>query len=232
MAVAQHNEHSFDLDLLLSAKNPVAIDVGCRGFSIARQLLPLMTSGVRVFSLDIDDVFPEFKDIDQDRYLGHNNPAFGFRRRAIMGESDLLAIGAFSVDRETGVLVGVQHCSDPAATCICKFRVGMPHSVATTMRRFLKEIDVARVDLLKLDCEGSEYGIMEDLARADKPLARQITVEYHDHCGKMPPGGSMWFDQIARLLSRNYEIVKHQRETPPWGGQPSYVDCLYIAREW
>lgn len=216
MAVAQHNEHSFDLDLLLSAKNPVAIDVGCRGFSIAKQLMPL---GVKVYSLDIDDMVAIHSDASASR-------AESFHRLAMIGEAEYRDLNGLN-------LVGIQYSNDPAATCVKPWQVAMPHAAATTIGRFLDGVArPPRVDLLKLDCEGSEYGIMEDLARADKPLARQVTVEYHDHCGKMPPGGPMWFDQIARLLSRNYEIVKHQRETPPWGGQPSYVDCLYIAREW
>lgn len=213
MAVAQHNEHSFDLDLLLSVKNPVAIDVGCRGFSIAKQLVPL---GVKVYSLDIDDAVATHSDASASRVES-------FHHLAMLGESDR---------SRQGPLVGVQRCSDPAATCVCEGILDRERVATTTLAKFLTEMTLLRVDLLKLDCEGSEYGIIEDVAHSKFPMARQITVEYHDHCGKMPPGGPMWFDQIARLLSRNYEIVKHKRETPPWGGQPSYVDCLYIAREW
>jgi len=216
MAVAQHSEHSFDLDLLISAKSPVAIDVGCRGFSIARQLVPF---GVKVHSLDIDGGVATYGDAVVSW-------ARSFHHLAMLGTAEYDDLGDLK-------LVGVHHSSDPAATCVGKWKIAMPHAPATTIGRFLDGVArPPRVDLLKLDCEGSEYGIIEDIARAEKPLARQITVEYHDHCGKMPPGGPMWFDQIAKLLSRNYEIVKHRREIPPWGGQPSYVDCLYIAREW
>lgn len=214
MTVAQHNEHSFDLDLLLSAKNPIAIDVGCRGFSIARQLLPL---GVRVLSLDIDTSI--------EVPIMYPAPELEVQFLAMLGEND------DAVRR--GSTVGIKRCGDPAATCVTGVHDFSDERVRpVSLRTFLVASALPRIDLLKLDCEGSEYGIMEDIARADKPLARQVTVEYHDHCGKMPPGGPMWFDQIAQLLSRNYQIVKHQRETPPWGGQPSYVDCLYVAREW
>ncbi len=48
---------------------------------------------------------------------------------------------------------------------------------------FLREHDIARVDLLKLDAEQSEQEILAGLAEADWPKIRQIVVEVHGQEG-------------------------------------------------
>lgn len=204
MAVAKHFGHSFDLDLLLSARYPTAIDVGCREFEMARLLGPL---NVRVHSVDIDAGVLEWtKGKDLFRYE--------FHQVAIMGYAEAARQGG-----RTGVTLcgNGSHTDGPEDSNPVR---------AVGIRQFMFEIGLGRVDLLKLDCEGSEYGILDDLIALDRPVARQITVEYHEHSGRLPEGGAAWIDEVADRLRPLYEIVKHNRE-------PKYhMDCLYIARGW
>ena len=49
-----------------------------------------------------------------------------------------------------------------------------------TLSSFLEEIGFPLVDLLKMDCEGAEYGLVKDLAKLDHEKIRAITMEVHD----------------------------------------------------
>lgn len=212
MAVGTHDEHSFDLDLLISGP-ATAIDVGCRGFSLPRFLA---SHGVEVWAYDVDP-----------RVVNPGVPSVRYENTAVLGRRDFQ--NATRIDFRTTVGVRVTH--DPAATSVVLGDYRNAQVPAISIGEAVSRAR-GRVGLLKLDCEGSEYAIMDELADIDGPAFRQISVEYHDHCGIMPPGGEGWFEEIAARLSRHYTIVKHHKETPPWGGRPAYVDCLYVAKDW
>jgi FkbM family methyltransferase len=94
---------------------------------------------------------------------------------------------------------------------------------------------VQQLDLLKLDCEGAEYEIMRCMAFWARTqgwgLARQISVEYHDHCGLQPEANmEPWYARLHAALSCCYDVAQHKREVPPWGGPPHYTDSLYMLR--
>lgn len=83
-----------------------------------------------------------------------------------------------------------------------------------------------RVDLLKMDIEGSEWEILEDFSEREATRVRQISVEFHDF---MDP----------RLLPRTERCVERLRElgytalcrpTDRVHGSP-YFDCLFFRGE-
>lgn len=62
-----------------------------------------------------------------------------------------------------------------------------------------------RIDLLKLDIEGSEYGVLADLLRRRIPV-RQIAVEYHH--GILPGiRRSQTIKSMLALLARGYKLL-------------------------
>ena len=81
-------------------------------------------------------------------------------------------------------------------------------------------------DVIKLDCEGAEY---EVLKQWPGPIARQITVEFHDHTGANP-GGLKTYDEIFCHLSQWYAIVKHNLESKYASGAANYCDSLFVLR--
>jgi hypothetical protein len=44
----------------------------------------------------------------------------------------------------------------------------------------LEELDVATVNFLKIDCEGSEYEILRSLDAANWARIQRVVIEYHD----------------------------------------------------
>jgi FkbM family methyltransferase len=62
-----------------------------------------------------------------------------------------------------------------------------------------------RIDLIKLDVEGAEIGILENASASDLASCGQLTVEFHD---KRPPFTRSDVDRVCRRLrSEGYGIV-------------------------
>lgn len=74
----------------------------------------------------------------------------------------------------------------------------------TTLRDFLEMENITQIDLLKLNCEGSEYEILESLSKIYYERIQNIRLEYHnfENLGK---NGKY----LAEVLETNgYEIQK------------------------
>jgi FkbM family methyltransferase len=75
-----------------------------------------------------------------------------------------------------------------------------------------------RIDLIKLDVEGAEIGILESATASDLARCGQLTVEFHD---KRPPFTRRDVDRVCRRLRRQgYRIV-----TANW---PKVDDVLFV----
>lgn len=61
------------------------------------------------------------------------------------------------------------------------------------------------VDVLKLDCEGSEYLILSD--KDFKPIPKQISVEFHKH--SQPKMHDQYYLKCMDNLTKYYNIVQH-----------------------
>lgn len=152
-------EHSVVADLLPEA--PVVLDVGCRGFEFDIELLKLRPLA-RIFAFDPDPA------IDDPGVRG-----IVFSRKAVT-ERDVEGViwqgpgeGAFICGNkgDPGYGVGV---INPAEAVTVE---------SVTVETVMREHDVERFDLVKLDCEGSEFGILESWPG---PIATQLSVEFHD----------------------------------------------------
>jgi FkbM family methyltransferase len=209
--IQRHHEHSFDLELM--APGETALDIGCRGFAIPTLLL---SRGLKVLAVDADPGVPAMD-------LG----------------IDLTYVNAAVLDMETAanrkITTLYKHATDQQAHTTVRPLNGASVKVPTTCLRDLRDrAKVLQFALLKLDCEGAEYGLMHDVAwhaAQGQPIARQVSVEYHDHCGLHPePDMERWYARLHERLAPYYDVAKHTRERPPWGGAPHYVDSLYILR--
>lgn len=89
-----------------------------------------------------------------------------------------------------------------------------------TLQDIYKEIGTD-IDLLKLDIEGAEYLVLENI----DPIPRQITVEFHEHCH--PDLHKAYFDMVFERLCKYYHCNLHIREWP----QYKFMDCLFIRKD-
>lgn len=97
---------------------------------------------------------------------------------------------------------------------------------AYTLAEFTHSSGVNCWDIIKLDCEGSEYDILSSITY---PIANQITVEFHQHT----PQGRRDYDQISNLISRlsKWYIVAQHELTECYSLGLNYWDTLLISKD-
>jgi len=81
-------------------------------------------------------------------------------------------------------------------------------------------------DIVKMDCEGSEYEILLDWPG---PIAKQITVEFHDFNGSNP-GGQKTYDKMFKHLKQWYEIIQHEWFARQGQKTQNYWDSLFVLK--
>jgi FkbM family methyltransferase len=74
-----------------------------------------------------------------------------------------------------------------------------------TISEVLREYQLPRIDLLKIDCEGAEWQVLMGIAAEDWPKIQQVVVEVHDHDGRA--------DQVRALLkSHGFSRITAEKE--------------------
>ncbi len=82
------------------------------------------------------------------------------------------------------------------------------------------------IDLLKLDVEGAEMGVLEDLAESGAlPRIRRMAIEYHHH---ISPGDDSLAAALA-ILETNGFTYQIDAEIPRCGGPDTFQDILIRA---
>lgn len=114
---------------------------------------------------------------------------------------------------------GIIHFPDPQAT-----RVGLGASIPCyTLEDYMKLKGVEFFDLLKSDIEGAEYEMIMSLAKAP---AKQLSIEWHLHCGQTK-------EQVReageKLINLGY-WPKRLELTEQHGAGLNYWDSLFILK--
>ena len=93
---------------------------------------------------------------------------------------------------------------------------------------FINSVD-EEIDLIKLDVEGAEYEIVEDLNNSGilaTGKVRMLIIEYHDSVFK----DAMRFEGFIGMLSDNHYEVLHQRLYPSKSHSDVLIKALYFNR--
>ena len=96
------------------------------------------------------------------------------------------------------------------------------HCPMTTISDVMRERGIGVIDLLKVDVEKSELGVLEGIDRADWPKIRQVIVEVHDEHGRLAAvrsvleraGFQLTIDQDPMLAGTALYSVYAVREHP------------------
>lgn len=200
------DDHTFDNDLL---NGGWVIDAGCRGFNFSSWMLRNTESGV--YALDIEDL--THKDIfsEQMKVLAE----FKIKHAALTNKSGQTE--AYFFGNGTGNFIkGINQVPGNLPD--------RPMQIQTvpciTLQDIYNEIGTD-IDLLKLDIEGAEYEILENI----EPIPKQITVEFHEHCH--PGIHNKYIDKIMDHLCKHYHCNLYIRE---WA-RYKYMDCLFIRKD-
>ena len=197
--------HSVDTDLLEPEGH--VLDVGCRGFQFARNM---SERGLYVLALDPDTTI---QDPEISRVI--------FEAQALVHGSITEAVYA---SWSTGE--GNHLCVDRAVPHYAKSSTVSCVNIAELMKNHLVEM----FDVVKLDCEGSEY---ELLMNWPGPIARQISVEFHDFLGFNPSlEPAEFYEKLLRHLGQWYEVVQHENFAHPkiLNNPVNYWDSLFVLK--
>ncbi len=195
MKIVKLANHSVDLDLLSDI--PTVLDVGCRGFDFTREILAIRP-GARVIGMDPDvailsSYFRAKQNPEMDSFKLMSFALVGDQRKTARYASYSTGEGNFLTDLAT-----YYNATFTEVPC-------MTISDLTYGRWWLAKY----WDLVKLDCEGSEFGILENWPG---PIAQQISVEFHD--SGYTPGYGPDYDytpMFSRLAGFGYHVRQHER---------------------
>ncbi len=209
-------EHTVDLDLLPEA--PIVFDVGCRWFSFAQAVRDLRPQA-RVVCFDPDPLVRD--DLKSKEFEFYQNGLVG--RPALAGREDTPA-GSAKLYR---YLDGVSDFIDGLA-CAHYYRDHKIYSgdfinvSVLTIQDAMRAAGVSHIDCVKLDCECSEFSILEDWPG---PIATQISVEFHDWADHLRWDGK-YFDALFAGPLRDYKVVLHE-----WHESYAHMDSLLVLKD-
>jgi hypothetical protein len=202
-------DHTVDLDLLPEC--PLVLDVGCRWFDFTRAVLK-DRPGASVVACDPDP------NIDEP-------PAeVMFMAVAIVGKARASSLyasfsngeGNFLFDRlDPGECLTIPFCGWPVIDA----------KVNTVRCLTIQELRETYWDAVKLDCEGSEFEILENWPG---PIAGQISVEFHDFTGPRSEGRDAYYERLWKLLPW-YRVVQHDLSKK--GEGIGHWDTLLVLRD-
>jgi hypothetical protein len=178
--------HTIDVNRLPDA--PVILDVGCRWFDFTeavRALRPL----TQAICMDPSSDVAEPADTS----------ATAFLRVALVGHDGKTTHFAEGIagDGAGNLVVEAPNYGD--------YRVRrVPCMNVTDVREHFCLTD-RKFDVVKLDCEGSEFGILENWPG---PIAEQISVEWHD-CWRPEIRDGDYYERLMRDKLPWYTLVKH-----------------------
>lgn len=199
-------DHTIDMDALPDV--PVVLDVGCRDFNFTRKILELRPEGL-VIALDPDRDIPD-----------PNIVACIFLREALVGDRREKAVYAGWTTGEGNFIVD----SGPAP----EYATSVYEVSCVNIRNLMERMRIRWWDLVKLDCEGSEFQILENWPG---PIAGQLSVEFHDWGEGQNKYDNGYYNHLFANSLRDYEVLQHR--ITPLGPGPAYGhwDSLFELRK-
>lgn len=182
MRIERLAEHSVDIDLL--PETPVVLDAGCRGFDFSNAVL---------------DVRPKARIIAMDPAPGNagsNDPRITFLKEPLVGLHQPSTMEFVALP-------------NPAACFVRELNPATFQGISVetrTLKWLSSWFQIQRFDLVKLDVEGSEFGILETWPG---PIATQISVEFHDYVDNSKYDDA-YFNRLFLGSLANYEVVRHE----------------------
>ncbi|MBI5397007.1 MAG: FkbM family methyltransferase [Verrucomicrobia bacterium] len=140
-----------------------------------------------------------------------NREAFALLQRNIAGNrlQDVIVPHRLAVSERAGETLRFSVKSSPYNAALTGESAAESDPVQTTdFASILRDHGVETVDLLKVDCEGAEYGILLNLPEPLWPRIRELRMEYH-------PGDRQRL--VAHLQARQLKLTLLRQDDPTCG---------------
>ncbi len=195
------SEHSVAVDLL--TEGGFALDVGARHFSFSNDML---ARGIKPIAMEPDPTCNDEVPVGC-RLLKRGLGPASWRGQRLF---------------ETGVDGGTGcHIVNPAFPTRGDAQVGVEF---VTLEDVMELTGIKEWEVVKLDCEGAEYMILPDWPG---PVAKQITVEFHEHTMPNVPS----YIKTLERISQWYTTVKLDRTRQHGLPNGNYWDALFIRKD-
>lgn len=209
------NEHTFILELL--SQKPIIVDLGCccGGF----------LSKVKE-SINYEKIIGiEANPINYETVKGYSDTNIVILNKAVCSEKRSEKEITFTVDlNDTHVGSFV---FDEKSAALCRSTKTLQKFTVPTIKisEIFSEYQLDYIDLLKIDIEGAEWEILNDLNDAYFEKIKQISVEFHDFIDpSMKPKTQ---EVISKLKSLGYEMI---HSGAPWFYGTKHFDCLFYKK--
>lgn len=186
--------HTFDESLL--PERAVILDVGSRNFDFTRGILALRPKA-RVIALDPDPAIHPMQ-----------HPNVTFLRYALVGDGRTRSNYASYSTGEGNMLLDGDSYYDAKILRVDCMDIGY----------LMNCCNVYRFDLIKLDCEGSEFGILENwpplitirdkMASDSHDVHSQLSIEFHDGTPNGPNRDEAYYQKLFAKLG--YRVIQHE----------------------
>ncbi len=176
------------------------LDAGCRNFDFARAMA---ARGCKVVAMDPDPTI-EPQPIEGVEFLREALDVNGGQKRFVMSEDPQA--------RHVEPASGARSDTSPRVTVM-----------ATAIEDIMAARGIMMWDVVKLDIEGAEYGILKCWPG---PISRQISVEFHEHCF---PVKEIVYTEIMSHLGQWYDVVQNERDARHGAGLNRW-DSLWVLR--
>ena len=179
------NLHEFKVEDSLLTSGGYCLEVGMRSMGLANETLARGMKHIAV-EPDLSIFFPSTQD-------------FKFHNEAIVGNEDIDEVELL-VFRDS-FCNHLSNISFPFSQTVSGDEMVKHRVKATTIAKLMQRYNIKQLDLLTMDCEGSEEDIILAMT---KPVAKQIAVEFHTHVGQPILSRD---NQIIYLESLGYTMV-------------------------
>lgn len=193
--------HTISVDRLPHKSD--VLDVGCRGFGFTKDILRLRHDA-RVVALD------PAPDVLDPHIMGCQ-----YMSLALVGDGRARAGFAHFSNGDGDFITHAQGFYDAEMT----------HVSCVNIQHLSVMHGVEKWDAVKLDCEGSEFQILENWPG---PIADQISVEFHDWQDSKKRDGT-YYDSLFEMLGKfGYRVIQHELSDISGRGAVGHWDSLLV----
>ncbi len=195
--------HTFDLDRL--PEQPAVLDVGCRGFDFTSGILALRPEA-GILAMDPDPII-----------VDPQLPNCAFLRFALVGDDRVRSkYTSYSTGEGNFLTEALSYYDSKIIEVDC------------VNIRELTTFHGGPWDLVKLDCEGSEFQILEHWPG---PIATQLSIEFHDWTDKDKRDKPDYYELLFSLLGKfGYEVIRHELTDISGRGAWGHWDSILALR--